>query len=110
MSAFPAGLEPSERSRIRPDAGLRTYRTPGGLIRGRKAYAETLYDLTLVYEYLTGAEADSVQAHFDADPDGDHTVGVDGDTYDVKYQNAPEVTGYHGTHRTVTVRFQGTKQ
>lgn len=115
MSAFPAALEPGPRSKVRKDAGLRTYRTEGGQVRGRRAYSKTVYTLQLVYELLTAAEVELVvgnpaSSHFDLDPAGAHTVTVDGETFDVRYLNEPEVARYHGTFRTLVVNFLGTKQ
>jgi hypothetical protein len=110
MAAFPATLYPSPASAINVDRGMKTYTTQGGGVRGRVQFAEALYHLTLVYENLTDAEHDSIIDHFEAGPTDPHTVSVRAETYDVTYQNQPEVTEHRGILRTVQVAFIGTKQ
>lgn len=110
MSAFPSSLDVDPRSRVRPASGLRTYLTAGGQVRGRKAYAATVYDLDLFFDRLNDSEITTLFAHYDADPDGDHTVSVRGVTYAVKYQEEPAPVAYDGVLVSYRVRFLGPKQ
>lgn len=110
MAAFPAALVPSPRSTIKKDAGIRTHVTRGGGVRGRTLFAETLYQLTLVYELLNDTDHDLIITHYDGGPTTLHTVIVRAITFDVTYENEPQVSEHRGDLRTVVVVFRGTKQ
>ena len=99
---------PSRKTRIVPDSGIRLFRTIGGGVKGRREYPYTRYRLKIVYDYLDATEAAAVLSHFNSGPTDWHTITIDGEVYDFRYANEPAVVGYHGgDYRTMVIDAEG---
>jgi len=99
--------EPGERTEVEPDAGITLFRTQGGGVRGSRYYAATRYLLKVYFDYCTTTQVTAIMGHFDGAPTSDHTITIDGITYNFNYMNRPMIVGFHGQHRHVAFEAEG---
>ena len=107
MSAFPISTSPSPRTKISADSGKRTAITMGGGLRGRNSFSRTYFNISRVDQDMTQSDVTAIQAHFDATPNDDHTMTIDGVAYNFNYLARPDVAEYYGEYRTVVTQARG---
>lgn len=99
MAAYPT-LTLLNSSTPRRDAGLQPRRASNGRLRMRRLYTTEKMEFDLTH-WLTTAERDQLEAHYQANKDGSFafTWSLDGVTRTCMYGSAPLYTEGPGTFR-----------
>lgn len=103
MAAYPATFI-SRTSGIEPDAGIRADAADDGTIMFRKLRAGTAYAITIVHEWITQAQYDSLLDFLVAEGFGPHTLTLKGHNYSITLLNEPAPVDQRGHLYMVTAK------
>jgi len=106
MAAFDSGLEITTRTTVKPDDGRRIRLAEGGVIRGRNAYAETVYRINVVIKGdLTVKQ--SLETFYATYTDTMNTLTIDDSDYSAMFTSQPAVTEKDGDIRWIEFGLLG---
>lgn len=109
MADYPA-FDISKDSTVTKRGGLVTDTADDGTTRTRDIAAAVNYDFNLVHPYMTGSDRSTLQAHYDANKGSTFNwVSPWGDTYLVRWLDAPGEQPLQGGYWNLTAKLSGTK-
>lgn len=84
-------------------------RASDGSARGRLNYAKEAYDVTLIHENLTEAEANTIEDFYETDPTRQVEVTWRAVTYNCRWMGKPRVEHFQGTSWRCISRLLGVR-
>ena len=106
MAALDSSLEITTRTTVTPDDGRKIRLAEGGVIRGRNAYAETVYRIKVVIKG-TVAIKQSLETFYATNTDTMNTLTIDDSDYSAMFTSQPAVTAKDGAIRWIEFGLLG---
>ena len=104
MAAFPT-TNLSRTSKVTADAGIRTEKADDGTVKFRRVRTSTLYNVSLVYDWLDQNELDTLRSWVVTNGYGPHTFTLRTVDYLGTMTNDPMVTEQQGVYYRVVCNF-----
>lgn len=109
MADYPS-IEISEESALNPRSGIITDRASDGTIRSTRMASVTQFDPVLVHPRVTAAERTTLLGHYDAHVNVTFNwVAPWGETYTLRYIDAPQQQPHAAGYWTITNKLSGVK-
>lgn len=100
MAAFDSSLEFTTDTTIEPDDGRVTAVAEGGQIRGRNAYAQTVFKINAVVKGSITVKQ-SLETFYSTNKDSFNTLTIDDSDYSALFTSYPRVIGKDGDIRFI---------
>lgn len=97
----------SPASRVTPREAIAMDVASDGTIRGRVISTGEVYDITLVHEYLSESDAQTLETFYGSNRVAQIDVTWRGDTYQCYFAGKPNVVSAGGVYWTVTSTLVG---
>lgn len=109
MANYPS-IDIAEESALNPRSGIITDRASDGTIRSTRMASVTQFDPVLVHPRVTSAERTTLLDHYAAHVNVTFNwVAPWGETYTLRYVDAPQQQPHPGGYWTITNRLTGEK-
>ena len=106
MAAFDSNLIILASTKVVPDDGRDLRHAEGGEIRGRSAYSEPVFKMSVMVKGdVTVKQA--LEAFYDANTNDMNTITIDDSDYSAIFQNRPYVTKKDGDIRYIKFNLLG---
>lgn len=99
----------SQDTQILAEPNVLLDKASDGTIRGRVLNAAEVYEVTLVHNNLTEAQANAIEDFYETDPTQEVNVTWRSVTYNCRWMGKPEIRHFRGATWTAISRLKGVR-